>query len=428
MKNLRSLWTLTFILPSLLALAQAPTAKFSFSNACEMAPVSFVDESFQGSNPIVEYSWDFGDNSNSDTSSLKNPSYTFDQHGSYWVKLVVTNNLGFSDSISRNIIVHAKPQIEVDITVPCFPFAIQLIDNSTLAEGTIVYREWSIDGTTNANAAYSHAPALVGTYAINLDLESDKSCSANYKDTIEYTYKPVITFTPAHPAFLCEGKSVELEVAGASDYLWDNGTSQTSRIIIQEGTYSVVGTNSNACFTEDSIEVREKPNPIAEAGEKKVINVGESIKLDGSGGQSYSWNPSLSLSDTSKADPIANPTETTMYRLTVWNEFGCSDQDSVVVKVIQDIIPVHNFISPNNDGKNDVWDLRDVPNIDSAEVFVFNRWGWEVFHSEQYDHQWDGNFKGSILPDGTYVYIIKFYNPDLGVLKGSLEIARKQTW
>jgi len=70
-----------------------------------------------------------------------------------------------------------------------------------------------------------------------------------------------------------------------------------------------------------------------------------------------------------------------------------------------------NYISPNNDGDNDVWQIKNVDRetVQSAEVKVFGRWGTLVWEGSSYDNKtvvWKGkDQKGADLPDGTYYYV-----------------------
>jgi gliding motility-associated-like protein len=83
---------------------------------------------------------------------------------------------------------------------------------------------------------------------------------------------------------------------------------------------------------------------------------------------------------------------------------------------------IFNGISPNGDGKNDVWRIGGIADFPSNEVWVYNRYGNEVFHQKQYDNNWSGTWNDKTLPSGTYYYVV-----DLGdgskVLKGYLEIS-----
>jgi gliding motility-associated-like protein len=76
-------------------------------------------------------------------------------------------------------------------------------------------------------------------------------------------------------------------------------------------------------------------------------------------------------------------------------------------------IEFYTYISPNNDGDNDVWRIKnaDTQFVQSIHVEMYNRWGARVWRSDVYDnvnHVWKGDAQdGSALPDGTYYYVAK---------------------
>jgi gliding motility-associated-like protein len=64
-----------------------------------------------------------------------------------------------------------------------------------------------------------------------------------------------------------------------------------------------------------------------------------------------------------------------------------------------------NAFSPNGDGINDFFYIKDIDKIRGNQVYVFNRWGNVVFSAKNYDNslvKWDGGG----LPEGTYFFII----------------------
>ncbi|MBK7506358.1 MAG: gliding motility-associated C-terminal domain-containing protein [Bacteroidetes bacterium] len=65
-----------------------------------------------------------------------------------------------------------------------------------------------------------------------------------------------------------------------------------------------------------------------------------------------------------------------------------------------------NAFSPNGDGINDVFEIPCAEG--NVQFSVYNRWGIEVYRNEQYLNDWDGTYKGSPLPDGTYYYVLKY--------------------
>ncbi|HEX8020405.1 gliding motility-associated C-terminal domain-containing protein [Mucilaginibacter sp.] len=68
------------------------------------------------------------------------------------------------------------------------------------------------------------------------------------------------------------------------------------------------------------------------------------------------------------------------------------------------IIP--NAFTPNGDGKNDTWDIINLGNYTQSTVNVFSRWGQKVFSAIGYPTPWNGTYKGTVLPAGTYYYVV----------------------
>ena len=70
-------------------------------------------------------------------------------------------------------------------------------------------------------------------------------------------------------------------------------------------------------------------------------------------------------------------------------------------------IEIFNFVTPNDDGFNDYFQIENIENFPNSTLVVFNRWGTEVFKDRGYQNDWDGTFLNEGLPDGTYYYILK---------------------
>ncbi|AWI25160.1 choice-of-anchor L domain-containing protein [Flavobacterium pallidum] len=97
---------------------------------------------------------------------------------------------------------------------------------------------------------------------------------------------------------------------------------------------------------------------------------------------------------------IATTAPTTYY--VIVSEGGCSSEDSVTISDISCMI--QKGISPNNDTKNDSFDLTA---LNVKHLSIFNRYGTVVYEYTDYTDQWVGQSnKGEELPDGTYFYVI----------------------
>jgi len=87
------------------------------------------------------------------------------------------------------------------------------------------------------------------------------------------------------------------------------------------------------------------------------------------------------------------------------------------------LLVIPNTFTPNGDGVNDTWNIKNMDNYPNSSVNIFNRWGQKLYTSIGYPIPWDGKYNGSTLPAGTYYYIIDPKNGH-GVISGWVAIIR----
>lgn len=86
------------------------------------------------------------------------------------------------------------------------------------------------------------------------------------------------------------------------------------------------------------------------------------------------------------------------------------------------IFPI-NILTPNGDGVNDVWVIKDLEKFPENEVTVFDRSGRTVFYTKNYQNDWTGYLSGKLLTEGTYYYVIKLKrNAKFEIVKGFITI------
>ncbi|MBN4062417.1 gliding motility-associated C-terminal domain-containing protein, partial [Bacteroidales bacterium AH-315-I05] len=95
--------------------------------------------------------------------------------------------------------------------------------------------------------------------------------------------------------------------------------------------------DSNGCINYDSVTVTVNPLPVIDAGTDTAICIYDTISIGGSptgpSGSSYSWNTTVTLSDSTLANPQVYPTSNTTYYLTVSDSNNCVSYDSIRVDV-----------------------------------------------------------------------------------------------
>lgn len=164
--------------------------------------------------------------------------------------------------------------------------------------------------------------------------------------------------------------------------------------------------------------------PIVRLGLDLTITQGDSLRprWNVSTGATYTWTPTTGISNPKLSSPIFSPQQTTTYKLTATYPNSCANTDDITI-IVNGKLLIANAFTPNDDGTNDVWELRGIENYPEAEVLVFNRWGKEIFTSRGYTQPFDGKQNGEFLPTATYYYYIK---PDSSQkpLTGTLTILR----
>ena len=107
-------------------------------------------------------------------------------------------------------------------------------------------------------------------------------------------------------------------------------------------------------------------------------------------------------------------------KLTVTNSYGAVTATKQVL-VTTDCSPViPNVVTPNGDGVNDLFFIQALPA--DARYRILNRWGSEVFVSDEHTKSWDGKDKtGNEVSDGVYFYFLE--TPD-GPYHGFVQVVR----
>ena len=125
---------------------------------------------------------------------------------------------------------------------------------------------------------------------------------------------------------------------------------------------------------------------------------------------SYLWRgPSVYFLQNDPTDSVFTATFPGIYEVDITNECGTLTQ-IIDLKtkncVCTPFIP--NSFTPNNDGKNDELQIFTGCDITELKFSVFNRWGELVFYTEDVNQGWDGTLRGSLAPNGVYVFKMEY--------------------
>ncbi|SHK95485.1 gliding motility-associated C-terminal domain-containing protein [Chitinophaga jiangningensis] len=162
--------------------------------------------------------------------------------------------------------------------------------------------------------------------------------------------------------------------------------------------------------------VSDKPNPVP---------AGSIVKLTASGGVSYEWGDGAYIIDGRNMPVLTlKPEATSVYLVTVTNENGCTVTTDFKVEVSGEVqVEAANLLTPNSDGINDRWMVKNIGRYLNNEVKIFDRAGRLVYTRKGYNNEWDGKLNGQLLAEGTYYYILDLGNGTR--MKGFITIVRE---
>jgi gliding motility-associated-like protein len=198
--------------------------------------------------------------------------------------------------------------------------------------------KWSFgDGGTGTTQDVSHTYTTSGTYTVKLVVTDINGC----KDSIS---KPItvsnLNITKSPDTTLCGSSPVQIFAAGGSTYSWIPTTGLSNPNIsnpiatpVATTKYYVTITNAVGCSKMDSVKITVSSVPIVTKSNDTSVCKNSPVQLLAAGGSTYTWSPTAGLSNPNIANPIATPSATTKYYVTVTNAGGCSKKDSVTISI-----------------------------------------------------------------------------------------------
>lgn len=224
-----------------------PIANFTLENTAGCAPHTVtVNNLCQGA---TTYQWDF-ENFSSNTNSNLSQQYTYQNPGSYGVRVTVSNQFGCSSNfhLPNSVNVNGPiAQFTASQTSGCPPLNVQFTNNSTGSSGTSYL--WNFgDGQTSTLENPSHVYTQNGAYNVSLTITSTGGCSDTevQNNFINVNYSTA-NYTPPSVINACApfSASFAMNNPSASDYLWDFGDGTTSteqnptHVFSEGGIYNV---------------------------------------------------------------------------------------------------------------------------------------------------------------------------------------------
>ena len=273
-----------------------------------------------------------------DDASLANPMAFPLTTTSYIV--LVTDGLGCFDRDTMTVTVNPLPVVDAGADmVICFADTVPIGGAPTGPAGSTI--AWTpATGLSDAAVANPDAFPTVTTQYI-VTVTDINGCIDT--DTMTVTVNPLPVVSAGNDTSICIGDSAQLLATGATIYSWSPTTGLSDPNIANPLagptdtiTYVVTGTDGNGCVSTDTITVNVMDLPIVDAGPDLWLCLGDSIQLLATGGVTYAWSPGTGLSDPNIDNPMAGPTDTTTYIVTVTDANMCINTDTMTIVVNDD--------------------------------------------------------------------------------------------
>lgn len=340
-----------------------------------------------------------------DNSTL--PFYSINGSGVYSV--TVENSYG---CFGNDEIVISVSDIQVDLGAD-----EQFCEGETMvldAGGGFVSYLWQ-DNSTNQTYTINSS----GTFSVSAIDEF--GCESS--DEVNYSYYPYPNPDLSNLT-ICEGDTATLQApAGDYIYYWNGEIGGQSFEVSSPGQYTLTMVNPCDSVSDNAI-ITTTPVPVIYLGDDDVLIPGQTVELNaGSGFDEYLWQDGSGgqyFTVTASNIDIENP----YFYVEVTNGI-CKGSDTVMIELYQIWVP--NVITPNGDGKNDIFkpNPENWSGVNNHHMTVLNRWGEKIWESDDFETGWDGKRNGNYVSEGTYYWILDVYYGPKNIkqtLKGTLSV------
>jgi gliding motility-associated-like protein len=88
------------------------------------------------------------------------------------------------------------------------------------------------------------------------------------------------------------------------------------------------------------------------------------------------------------------------------------DSVTITVTISESKLVMPNAFSPNDDGRNDVYQPKEYQSLVEFHAYIFNRWGQKLYEWDNPATGWDGKYNGTPVKEGVYYVLIKARGAD----------------
>ena len=275
--------------------------------------------------------------------------------------------------------------------------------------------------TFSPNANRYNAIVTVSEFGAYDFAWTEVSFDCTSTDIIRVVFHSLPVVNAGVDAAVCRGNSINLVATGSGAFLWSPSNLLNNPAIpnpvatpVLTSVFTVTLTDQWGCKNTDQVTIDVRDKPVINAGPDQVLEYAFNTVLGASNlkiNETGEW--SVVSGSGEFDDEHDNNTRVTglspgsnLLKWTVTNGVCPVSSDTVSIRINDLFIPT--MITPNQDGKNDIFFINGLENMGKTRLSVFNRWGALVYTDSNYLNNWDGkDFNGNLLPEDTYFYILK---------------------
>ncbi len=249
-----------------------------------------------------------------------------------------------------------------------------------------------------------------GTFYVSVELWLRGQLLRTMGDTIEVNPSPHVSLP--NDTLLCRGQGLTLDARQgfAANYLWSTGSTDSTLVASQTGTYWVQVQND--CGTvRDTFNLVVIDPPQAQLRDTVLCDEWTYVLQVYADSANYLWSTGDTL-------PSIMPKTSNTYWVEITNPCGqIRDQAEIEVRRCMCNVWIPSAFTPNGDGVNESFEIKAECRDFEFTLDVFDRWGNHVYRQTQLDAPWNGTFNGQPVPNGVYTYRIQYWGREPGGLR-----------
>ena len=288
-----------------------------------------------------------------------------------------------------------------------------ICSNSTIELSAGIQKDsylWSPNGETTSTIITQDS----GFYSVIVTKET-----CEFKDTIHIAFFPQTgPIIVNDDDSICANKTITITTTtDYSNFKWSTGATTDTIVVADTHTYKVTATNIYGCTVRDSVHITVLPLPQGTInhlpGDEHLFCSTPLIDLIAPDHYSkYEW-----YDGSTDRHLQTTKTEDGIYWVKLTDSLTCANRISTEIDCSV-YIEVFNLITPNGDGKNDFFEIKDLQKNTYA-LKIYNSWGALVYSNDNYNN--DRNTGD--LEDGVYYYSL-IHHKNKRNLKGWLHVLR----